>query len=414
MNYEKKIKIVFLLFLILNSYFLIPALAAAPEELKKAVQDKSSALQEINNQISIIQKELDATQGQKKTLKKELDNVDYSIKQVSLGIRSSEINIEKLKLEIESLQYDIDDAENKIILEKEAIIQILRLLKEKDNEGFLLVFLKNTALSDAVLETQNLANLNDSLSQEIENLRNLRKNLKDILDTKSEKKQLIELENKNLKNKKIIAEDQKKNKQFLLAQTKNQEKAYQDLIGDLEKRQTEVAAEIEKIEEELRQTIDPSLLPIPRPGVLAMPVNGRLTQSFGDTPFSRAGGYRGKIHNGIDIGAPIGAPVFAAEDGRVMATGDQDKYCYRGAYGKFILIEHKNNLTTLYAHLSRQIVKENDIVKRGDLIGYVGKTGYAIGPHLHFTVYGTPVLMKQSRVCGLMPFGGYLNPLDYL
>ena len=100
--------------------------------------------------------------------------------------------------------------------------------------------------------------------------------------------------------------------------------------------------------------------------------------------------------------------------GKEMATGDQDKYCYRGAYGKFILIEHKNNLTTLYAHLSRQIVKENDIVKRGDLIGYVGKTGYAIGPHLHFTVYGTPVLMKQSRVCGLMPFGGYLNPLDYL
>lgn len=406
--------VIILIAIITINYLPAAIFASVPDDLKKAIQEKSNAINEVNSQILAAQKELEGLQGQKQTLQKELSGINYGIKQISLGIRSTEINIEKLKLEIESLGYDITDTEDKIGLQKSAVIKIFRTLQEKDDEGLLLIFLENATLSESFLEAQSLININNNLSLEINNLRRLKEDLGNNLKAKSDKKQLIELENQNLKNKKLVLGDQKFDKQTLLEKTKNQEKNYQSLLTDLEKKQAEIAAEVEKIEEELRRSIDPSLLPSKRPGVLLMPVNGKLTQNFGITPFSRAGGYRGEIHNGIDIGAPVGTPISAAEDGKVIAIGDQDKYCYRGAYGKFILIEHENNLTTLYAHLSRQIVKENDIIKRGDLIGYVGKTGYATGPHLHFTVYGTPVLMKQSRVCGLMPFGGYLNPMDYL
>ena len=146
-----------------------------------------------------------------------------------------------------------------------------------------------------------------------------------------------------------------------------------------------------------------------------MPTKGILSQNFGLTTFAIKGGYKGKAHNGIDVAAPIGTPIYAAEDGVVVKTGNQDLYCRKGAYGRFIVISHNNNLVTLYGHLSSVNVRDEQMVQRGDFIGYVGKSGYATGPHLHLTVYSKPTFyMGQSRSCGAMPYGGYLNPLEYL
>ena len=89
------------------------------------------------------------------------------------------------------------------------------------------------------------------------------------------------------------------------------------------------------------------------------------------------------------------------------------------SYGKWILIKHPNNLATLYAHLSQISALRGSIITRGDLIGYTGDTGYATGPHLHFTVYDAhTVQFRASNVpgsnCKYLPYGGYLNPLAYL
>jgi murein DD-endopeptidase MepM/ murein hydrolase activator NlpD len=391
--------------------------AATPEDLKKSIEQKSQELINVTNQLKENQQKLEEVQGGKKTLQKDLNNIQSQIKQLNLSIKSSEITIEKLGLEIESLAYDIQDAEEKIENKKEAIAEILQKLQQNENEPPLMVFLKNKTLAESVFEIQNLANLNDSLAQEIDNLRGLKEALSNDLTETADKKQSREAENIYLKNKKSITEEVKRGKQTLLEQTKNRETLYQKIISDLGKKQAEIAAEIEKIEEELRLKIDPSALPSKRPGVLAIPISGapRLTQGYGATKFALRGGYPGKFHNGIDYGAAIGTPVLAAEKGRVIAVDNQDKYCYRGAYGKYVVIQHENNLTTLYAHLSLQTVSVGDYVRTGQIIGYVGKTGYATGPHLHFTVYATQTFyIKGSKSCGSMPYGGSLNPLDYL
>lgn len=397
------------------SYFVASSLAATPEELRKAIEEKAKGLLEINNQIQTTQKQLDATQNQKTTLQKELQKIDYSINQLNLGIKSSQINIEKLSLELQQLQYDINDINAAIGNKKLALIKLLRELYEKEKEGVLSAFLQNKSLAESFLESQSISNLNNGLSVEVANLKKLNSELDDKFQATFGKRKKIEVESQNLKGRKSIVEDQKSERQSLLAQTKNQEKVYSTLIDDLAKRQLEISTEIEKIEEELRSQIDPSLLPIARPGVLAMPVNGILTQNYGRTPYSKY--YKGDFHNGIDIGAPTGTEIWAAESGRIVAIGNQDVYaaCRGGAYGKFVVVEHENNLVTLYAHLSGFAVKSGDIVKRGDVLGYVGRTGYATGPHLHLTVYASPTFyMRASRVCGPMPLGGYLNPLDYL
>lgn len=411
----KTIKPAFLLLAI--GYWLLssaPVGASTADDLRKAIEEKAKGLLEINSQIQATQKQLEQTQGQQKTLSKEIKTFDYNINQLNLNIKSSQINIEKLGLELQEVQLDINQINDSIGNRKLTLVKLLRELYEKDSEGSLIVLLKNKSLADSLLESETISALNQGISSEVADLTELNKQLNARFQTTSSKKKNIEVENSNLKNRKGIVEDQKKERATLLNQTKNQEKLFASLLSDLDKKQAEISVEIEKIEEELRSKIDPSILPIPRPGVLALPTKGIFTQDYGRTSFAR-NGYRGQFHNGVDIGAPIGTEIVAAENGTVVASGDQDRFCNRGAYGKFIVIKHENNLTTLYAHLSKIGVSVGATVSRGDVIGYVGRTGYATGPHLHLTVYAGPTFyMGASRTCGPMPLGGYLDPMDYL
>jgi murein DD-endopeptidase MepM/ murein hydrolase activator NlpD len=120
-------------------------------------------------------------------------------------------------------------------------------------------------------------------------------------------------------------------------------------------------------------------------GVLAWPVSGSVSSGFG---------YRihpifhvRKMHTGIDISAGMGTSIRAASAGTVVSAG------WRGGYGKCVVISHSGGLATLYAHQSEILVEVGQTVKRGEVIGKVGSTGYSTGPHLHFEVRanGSPV-----------------------
>ena len=108
-----------------------------------------------------------------------------------------------------------------------------------------------------------------------------------------------------------------------------------------------------------------------------LPVEGRLSGSFGNQRIFN--GIPKSPHTGADIAAPEGTPVKAAGDGEVILSGKD--YFYTG---NMVIIDHGQGLQTIYAHLKESKVKEGDIVKQGDIIGLVGRTGRATGPHLHW------------------------------
>ena len=111
-------------------------------------------------------------------------------------------------------------------------------------------------------------------------------------------------------------------------------------------------------------------------------------------------------------------------DGVVIATGDTDKVCPGASYGRWIMIKHRNGLSTLYGHLELIKVGQGQEVGVGDTIGYSGNTGYSTGPHLHFTVYvSSAVDVKElpSKSCRGAVFripvaaaNAYLDPQAYL
>jgi len=109
-------------------------------------------------------------------------------------------------------------------------------------------------------------------------------------------------------------------------------------------------------------------------GKLLFPVPGGVVYSY-------FGKREDQFHEGIDISAKEGTPIYAVEDGRVVYGDDR----IRG-YGYMIVIKHAGNLSTVYAHNRINLVKEGEFVRRGDKIAEVGSTGRTTGPHLHFEV----------------------------
>jgi len=108
------------------------------------------------------------------------------------------------------------------------------------------------------------------------------------------------------------------------------------------------------------------------------PVKGWVTSGFGPriSPFTEKPAW----HDGLDIGAAPNAPVQAPAQGRVTATGFDPKL------GNIVRLDHGFGIETLYGHLAKSLVKEGQRVKRGDVIGLVGSSGLATGPHLHYMV----------------------------
>lgn len=129
-------------------------------------------------------------------------------------------------------------------------------------------------------------------------------------------------------------------------------------------------------------------------GSFIKPTMGWISSGFG---YRRHPLFRRVImHNGIDIAAPKGTKIYAADSGIIIVAGAKPQY--RG-YGNIVIIDHgcrrgdTKSYSTVYAHQSKILVQEGDIVTKGDVIGLVGSTGYSTGPHLHFEVRedGIPV-----------------------
>lgn len=135
--------------------------------------------------------------------------------------------------------------------------------------------------------------------------------------------------------------------------------------------------------ENYRQEMTPNLWPVNSYDV---------TSSFGGrvNPFDN---YSSDWHPGIDIADYYGAPVYASASGFVVQAG------WYGGYGRYVKIEHDYGYMTAYGHMSSIAVSDGEYVEKGEIIGYVGSSGYSTGPHLHFEI---------------MQYGEQINPADLM
>lgn len=230
---------------------------------------------------------------------------------------------------------------------------------------------KNLELSEKTLEEQKNQLL--SLSQKIAGLQ---KNLTRIRDFDSKLRVMINLDQDNAQT--MTARGGSVTTDFSKGYLPlhRHELLARKMHGFLEQLNVDATLEEVRQQEVLGRLESNSGILLSTPSV--WPTTGWVTSGFGNrkSPFTG----QEEFHRGLDISAPRGTPIYAPASGRVVAA-DKD-----GSNGLTLVLSHSPNISTRYSHLQRIAVKPGDMIKRGDLVAFVGDTGRSTGPHLHYEV----------------------------
>ncbi len=421
------------------------AYAETVDDIKDQIESHNEKIQAIEREIAAYQKQLNVLGAQGQTLQTAIKSIDVTRQQTTSQINATQNRISASNLKLNELAYEIADKEDIIRLDREVLARSFRNLQAATDSSLIEQLLATDSLTDAWIMVDTTADLSRALQEHTQNLGAAKAELTvqhtSVAATKSKLSEL----NEDLKQQKKSLDLAKAEKDKLLKQTKSQETTYQSLIAKKRAEQKVFEAALSGLENSLK-SVGSAGIPSVGKGILAWPFrpafmatcpgkagalgnNFCITQYFGNTAFATANAqiYNGSGHNAIDMGVPTGTPVTAALSGTVMATGNTDTVpgCY--SYGKWVVVKHANGLATLYAHLSSIGVSSGQVVTTGEVIGNSGMTGYATGPHLHFSVFASAgvqiMTLREYRgattPCAnasmpVAPKDAYLNPMSYL
>ncbi len=400
------------------------------EKLQTEIRDRSGRLSEIEKEIAKFESALKEVGAEKKTLQSAINRLELERGKVQADIKYTEQKISSTDLELNKLILEMNRTEEDVNLNKAAISEIIRNVYKADNESLIEILLTHEHLSEFWNSLETLDTVRNSMSDRVRNLSELQATLEGKRnDTAERRGELVDLKSQYSDQSTVLAVNAAERSELLVA-TKNEESNYQSLLKQKQAAREQIVKEVRDFEAKLTFILNPNTIPTPGTKVFDWPLkNIVVTQYFGGTEFAKrnASVYGGRAyHPGVDFGAPTGTQIHAPLAGTVRATGNTDAVpgCY--SWGKWTLIDHANGLSTLYAHQSVQSVVAGQRVATGEVIGYVGSTGYSTGPHLHFTLYakdGVSVRqfnqIKAVTSCGsattpVAASEAYLDPMLYL
>ncbi|MCL5774962.1 MAG: peptidoglycan DD-metalloendopeptidase family protein [Patescibacteria group bacterium] len=396
------------------------------EDLSSQKTDRQKKLDRLNQEIKSYTKQIDETRKKSSSLKNEILIYDREIASAELQIEAKNTQIEDTQMQIAELEKVIDQKTKEIEENKKILAELLKQLSQFDDSFLLKTTLGSDNLSDFLDQIQYTQNYQGKIYQLVQKIKELKKKLQEQkIELEAQLKKLNELkEQLEIAQKSLVA--QRNQKTSLLNQTRGLEKNFQKLLAVSQKQEADIQKEIEDLDAQIRAKLGNRSISASK-GVLAWPMDGVLTQGYGNTGF-RALGYN--FHNGIDVAAPAGQPIYAAADGNVLYTDYSDT-----SYGNWVAIKHSiktktgtRQIVTLYGHFRTIKVKPGQAVKQGDLVGYEGNTGNTTkklygperGYHIHFGVYDAEGFgVKDGAYTNIygpyrLPYGYTYNPLDFL
>ena len=426
---------VFLVFLILicGAFFPLGVQASQIDELKSKISMQSIELQKVEKEIEKWEEEIEVVGQEKQSLSRDVRRLNTTRKKLNSDIYLTGRRITTANLNIEKLGLEINEKEDGIQKNSLALAEAIRVVNEQEKYTLLEILLLNDTLSEFWNDLEGLQKVQAKIKDKTNELKKLKSGL--VFDKKevAQKEKELVAHKITLSDKKEIVEYNKAVKNKLLSETKNKESNYQKILTERELSRQKLETELRDFEAQLEYISDKSKLPKKGSRVLAYPTKKPvITQRFGLTPFAKTGAYgydkngQPNPHRGVDFRASTGVDLLATAPGTVRDTENMDAYPGCVSYGKWVLIDHNNGLSTFYAHLSKIRVKPGQKVNTGDLVGFSGSTGYCspIGAaHLHFSVFDKSAVKvglytwsngcKKARVA-YAPLDAYLDPMDYL
>jgi murein DD-endopeptidase MepM/ murein hydrolase activator NlpD len=379
------------------------AYASSLDETIKELQQKINQIEQNQSKIEQerknLEEEIDQLEEEKKIEEQALKKIEQQISQTEANIRKKEQEVADTTAKVKKTEKELTEAEQRVEKRKEDLIVRLRAIYESGGSvSYLDVLMGANSMGDFL---QRLDFLGYIMEKDQSILTAYIKEKERVEAKKQELDQLLAKLNNQLTDLEGLRSQlraQKKDREVKIASIREEQR--QLAIYDEEKQQELLAlanqksalirqkhaAELKKMEEERARRGGPTSsrgASVGGGGELAWPVPGYgINSSYGMR--------WGRMHYGVDMAAPRGTSVVAAEDGyvsTVVSGCSEGNTSCGGGFGNHIVITHPGGIDTLYAHLSSSLVSEGQRVSRGQVIGKVGNTGHSFGPHLHFEVH---------------------------
>jgi len=340
-------------------------IGAAETDLKQRQELLEKQIQETENLLSQKQKE------ESKALQ-ELKQINNILSTTEKQLQNTEKKLLTTEQELIALEQELQKAEAELSTNTKLLENRLKAMYMEGDVHILEVLLGSSSLTDFLTRWDLFSRLAEQDNKLIEGI-------KQTIAKYEEQKKLAELKKESLASLKYEQDAKKREiaaassrQKVVLQQIQSEKSAVEAALDELEAESARIEAELRKLAGNDSTVYGTGKMTWPTPGY------SRITSPYGMRrhPILKTN----RMHTGVDIGAPMSANVVAADDGVVIESG------WRGAYGRVVMINHGNNIVTMYAHLSKSIVNVGDVVKKGQIIANVGTTGWSTGPHLHFEV----------------------------
>lgn len=349
---------------------------------RQELEDKQQGLADDRE---AIQGEIDGLESQKLSLMEEKKILDDEVTVLEGEIATVNANIATLEEEIAITAAELEEATVKMEEQYEIYKVRVRVMYEDSQTGYLDILLSSDSIGDFFEKL-------DIVSQIAEYDKNLTEELKAeqqrIMTKKAEletKKQALEDSKKELVDKKADLDSKMATRDAMIQKIQNSQSALEEQLKEIEAEEQAVRKQIANLASG-NTTYSGGAMLWPAPSCYI------VTSDFG-WRFHPVLKYE-KLHTGIDIGAGYGAKIIAAQSGTVITA------TYNSAYGNYVVIDHGGGVCTLYAHQSSMAVSVGQYVSAGEVIGYVGSTGYSTGPHLHFEVIVNGTVQNPHNYVG--------------
>lgn len=358
--------------------------------IESPIRVHADTLQEKKDKKEDIENKLEDTKDERKVIEKESAKLQEELDLVKTKSDKLNEEINTLNKENKNLEEEILEVEKVLEENYEIIRSIIKIQYEQKVGGYLSILLEAKDFGNFLRRLEVVSNLIKNNDETIREIKELQVELESKKETLT--KQMDEI-NKN----KIIVEEEKGRLDKLNKENKAKVKKLIKLQGELSSQIKLTEKEISELESR-GQEINNEIVSSSGGGSyngskMAWPVIGYTTLSskFGYRIHPISG--EKKLHTGIDIPAPAGTPVVAANSGTVIISR------YDNSYGNMVAIDHGGGIVSFYAHNTERLVKVGDKVSKGQKISTVGTTGYSTGNHLHFEV-------KKN--------GTFVDPMNYL
>ena len=336
------------------------------QQLSKAKKQETSVL----DALLTAQQELDHSE-------QELERLDQQLQRVQQGITNLTQELVKVEQELERLNKLRRDREDQYNRRLVAVYKYGPL-------SYLEIMVAAESVADLISKFEMVAHFLRADAQVIKEVTGIKREITSQQQTLQAKKEDLEKQQATVVALEQAAAQERKLNAVLvqraekeLTKVQQDRKRFETALDELEATSREIEAEIKRRQQQAALGTGKMIWPLATKGRISSPFGNRMHPILKENRF----------HSGMDIAVPSGTEVRAADRGKVLISG------WNGGYGYYIAIDHGNGLSTAYAHNSRLLVKEGDLVAQGQAIAKSGSTGLSTGPHLHFEVRkeGVPI-----------------------